>query len=580
MQLRTGQDPATAAPAGLELRLRPVVLGWDGVLDTLGTDGALTRPSSGTVVCRCNLRAARTLETMLRTEQQQRQHMWQGGSLASDGQLTTSLQQGGAAVLGSAGWDWIGRDVIVAVPASDVSLQQPSVEHRLMHGVLLRIRPGSPALAPTGGVVMGGPQAGPAGSGSAAATADFRVWDEAPGIPRELPGLPCSKAWLLEEACRVGALDDALRQGAFAQLSPVAVNLMPARWIKPAQGSIFWASCRPGCTPSAVLGVPPVVLSAGQEDSGGDDGGLGVRGSQRRRRLARGLEVGGPATTAAAAAAPGAVKPGAPPCLVHVAVPAAAGMAPASASRLRLSKSRSRTAHLAEPSVGASSLGRTRSYTATEPSQAAAPPGDAGGTDPHGRGLPLRELQAARPGGSSNGKALTPSPLPITAAASLLPAPAFLTVRLPFLPLTVLAHHTGDEALRSALHAEDPWEDLARQWAAHPDPGIPVRLKPKLALDAVVTSAPKPPWRPRLPGHALGLADVARTLVEALLAGDGPKQLAMRLSALTGAAAGGGGSNVPQHRDEAAALLTGFLGAFGGIAAHRVALVQAVMQSR
>ena len=588
VQLVCGQQGLTPSAGAVEMQLRPVVVGWEGGLDTLGRDGALTRPSSGAVTCRCNLRAARTLETMLRAEQQQRQLMRQGRSVSGYGQGAEGQQQGGAAKFGSMAVDWIGRDVIVAVPASDASQLQPLVEHCLMHGVLLRIRPGGMMAGPPPGggqQAMGGLTAGPAGPGmTAAAMVDVRVWDGDASVPRVLSGLPCSKVWLLEEACRAGMLDDALRQGAFAQLSPVAVNLMPARWVRPAHvSSSFWTNVRPGSSSSSSSSEPP-ELSAVQGDGGGNDGGQGGCGTQRRRKVVQELLVGGPATTAAAAA-PSALKPG-----VHgvdcMAVPAAAaGKAPVSASVLRTSKSRSRTAHLAESSPGAPSLGRTRSRTATQASQPT-PPGDAGGgSDPGCGGMQALGMIAARPGGS-NGKALAPRKSQVAAAKGLSPAPVFLTVRLPFLPLTVLAYLTGDEALRSALHAEDPWEDLARHWAARPDSGIPVRLRPLLAAhSAVGTSAPGQPWRPRLPGHAISLAAVAQALVEALFAGDGPKQLAMRLSALTAAAAGGGGSTVPQQqpaigRDEAAVLLTGFLGAFGGIAAHRVALVQAVMQSR
>ena len=581
VQLRCGrQGPNTAAAEGLELRLRPVVVGWEGGLETLGRDGALTRPSSGVVVCRCNLRAARTLETMLRVEQQQHQ----GGSVLGDGQRTAGQKQDGSAKLVSMALDWVGRDVIVAVPASDASLQQPLVEHCLMHGVLLRIRPGGMKVGPSPAAdqqVTGGLAAGPAGPGmTAAATVDVRVWDGDAGVPRVLSGLPCDKVWLLEEACRAGMLDDALRQGAFAQLSPVAVSLMPARWIKPAYGSSFWADVGPSSSSSS----EPPVLPAVRGEGGGDDGGQVACGNQRRRRMAPDLLVGGPATTTAAAAAPISLKPGGHGVDGMAGPVAAAGKEPASASVLRTSKSRSRTAHLAESSPGAPSLGRTRSRTATQASQAT-PPGDAGGADPGGRGMQAQGIQVARPR-CSNGKALIPGLAPATPAVGLLPAPVFLTVRLPFLPLMVLAYLTGDEALRSALHTEDPWEDLARHWAARPDSGIPARLRPLLAThSAVVTSALGRPWRPRLPGHAISLAAVAQALVEALSAGDGPKQLAMRLSALAAAAAGGGGSTVPQQqpvvgREEAAALLTGFLGTFGGIAAHRVALVQAVMQSR
>ena len=77
-------------------------------------------------------------------------------------------------------------------------------------------------------------------------------------------------------------------------------------------------------------------------------------------------------------------------------------------------------------------------------------------------------------------------------------------------------------------------------------------------------------WLPNDPDRP-SLGRIVEALVDSLFSGDGPKQLARRLSC---------GGVAFLSRDDAAELLSGFLGAFEAVSLHRVTLVQAAVQGR
>jgi hypothetical protein len=145
--------------------------------------------------------------------------------------------------------------------------------------------------------------------------------------------------------------------------------------------------------------------------------------------------------------------------------------------------------------------------------------------------------------------------------------------------LIILSKLTGAGPLVSTLvTAADPWGALARMWWSHPSPGIPARVRQALMPGPLHHTLPESAgfgrrpssWLPEDPNR-LSLGRIVEALVESLFSGEGPKQLARRLSC---------GGLAFLSRDEAAELLSGFLGAFEAVSLHRVALVQAAVQGR
>ena len=229
---RSSRSSGSGSSTGFDLRLRPAVLGGEGDLGTLGPDAALVSRASGWVTCHCNLGSARSLQDMMQQKQQ---------GLDPRGGME-------AGAVRSARWlSWVGKDVVAVVPYVSMAGQQEGREG-LMHGLLLRVHIPPPydlARTPTGYGLPNSHQSDTLGvpsgplSASSAATADIVVWDGdgTPGRPRVLSGQPCSCVWLLEEACRPGLFDEALRRGTFHRLSPVVVRLCPLRWIEAWDGS-------------------------------------------------------------------------------------------------------------------------------------------------------------------------------------------------------------------------------------------------------------------------------------------------------------------------------------------------------
>ena len=355
--------------------------------------------------------------------------------------------------------------------------------------------------------------------------------DYLPSPSAQVLGIPAAHVWPLEEVCGCGRLDQALQRGAFGDLIPVLVNMSPGRWIQP--------------------------------------------------------------------------------------------------SGLPTSSSPSSSSHITAASSSEASIGATRNNTDGHQRL-----GSTSTDQPEGMSSMSTRLQSAAAAECLCPTDMTGCYSPFSRPPSF-PRYLFLTVRLPYLPLAVLAHYSGDTALRVAAGAPEPWEAIARYWASPAgvaessaaetvtvpsgasgrcpfstagavgggagsprDCGIPPRLLQASGREWWQCPLPPTPTVIRegrsriLPAQSGPLAYVSRCVVESVVAGEGPKQTLQRLhfSLPSPESCSPIQASADQQslaalmasltRDECSKMVTGFLGAFPGVAAHSVSLVQAATQGR
>ncbi len=475
----------------------------------------------------CQLRLTPTILDTIRNvdasaESSQRQQDFDGAAVATSCRFGVDLAA-----------TWVGRDVIVVlpyaaapIPAALAAENVPIAEVQLVaqrgegafHAVLVSLQ-----QTPEGG-----------------ATATLRLWAE--DRPRLVSAVPCSVVWLLEEACRPGWLEHAARAGQLHTLVPVEVHLpLSLRGMRPNQAAARATAAAAAGDGSQVDGV----LTGGHLEAAKDGG----KGSKRSH---------------------------------HEAV----GSFPSSVVWKRRKPSR-----MAE---AAGTRMTTRSSSQMLPT-----------VQEEGEGEDVREFKETKETADEL-RRTEAGPFAASVLTVSRPPPRhgafFLTIRMPLLPLLCLAHHCGDSALRAAVASASPWETVAAYWAAANSSGISTRLssilspQPSSLHDSLSCSVALDggegglvglvdessiAWLPSFPGEA-HLSTLAQGIVESLIAGEGPKKLAARLSTAVAC-------SHAQHlaaragyvtRDEAVALLLGFQGAFPKIPEHTVGLIKSVLQGR
>jgi hypothetical protein len=167
-----------------------------------------------------------------------------------------------------------------------------------------------------------------------------------------------------------------------------------------------------------------------------------------------------------------------------------------------------------------------------------------------------------------------------------------ITVRFPSLYLCALAFHSQDPSLLLSLdksHSggdQDPWTYLTEIWLQR-SPDCKILRVLSSNGRASTSSWPLPPRSeftsdqvPSLP--RANLRDLTRAMVEAIAHGDGPKRLALRLSAVVNFDSRGDVSILSRSdikcswsfsRDDAISLMSSFLAAFPRVADHQAGLV-------
>ena len=150
-----------------------------------------------------------------------------------------------------------------------------------------------------------------------------------------------------------------------------------------------------------------------------------------------------------------------------------------------------------------------------------------------------------------------------------------ITLLFPTLFLSGLAYHSNDPILTSALDRNhDPWEVIMDHWW--------VNSSNCNFLHALLNKESNGQC-----GHQINPRDLARIMVDSIARGDGPKNLALRLSksvntvaASRGAEDLNGRPSWPCTREEATSLMSSFFKAFPSVAKHRANLVSSFLQGK
>lgn len=167
-----------------------------------------------------------------------------------------------------------------------------------------------------------------------------------------------------------------------------------------------------------------------------------------------------------------------------------------------------------------------------------------------------------------------------------------ITIRFPSLYLSGLAFHSSDPTLLSVFDRQgDPWAYLMDYWLGKsPD----CKILHAISSQSFNSTFPWPPpplpdvlSHPR-PSHdslpRIYERDLARTMVDSIAQGEGPKKLALRLSSTL--RQGGydallnSSSLCSFSRKDAISLMSSFLEAFPGVAKHRADLTSSYFQGK